>query len=495
MSNIDNFTCSICLNIFENPVQCTKCSNNFCQECVKKLKRCPLCNEEPFEYKLNIWLKRTISEWEFYCPNGCGMKFNDRNELNKHTLICNFCEVKCSICKYHGNEEMLWAHLIEKHKKDIMDHFIIRTKGKDEKSISGCEDEKNNIQFSDSSDDEKKTGNNSNKKNSSKKNYSKNDNNKNDIKNKNNINDGNDNVNNDNVYPEFDEIEQNNNNFNNNQNYSNNNNVNQNNNYNFNNNHNNDNKNQNYNNFSNNKSYLNRNNNNYQNYNNNNYQSYNNNYQNYNNNNFQNNSINFNNNQNYQNYNQYQNQNQNQKVINKNFNRANSLINPDLPQMSQIQNQYNNQNSEIKNVLTNKIKNVYVNPFSTSTIYNNNNSILNNLYFCNSRNNDIKCDCCKDHICRPGNCMCVSCMRKNKQNFGLREDELINKAGRIARLDRGDYFCGCQFEETFTNVIGKVFTNKKECKLYSQCNDCKVLKKFMKEYLPESVYMRIKGDK
>ena len=148
------------------------------------------------------------------------------------------------------------------------------------------------------------------------------------------------------------------------------------------------------------------------------------------------------------------------------------------------------QDSEIKNVYTNVIKKGHINnPFTSRT--NNNINLLNNLYFCNSRNNDIKCDCCKDHICKVGNCMCVSCMRKNVQNFGLREGDLINKSGRIAKIDKGDFYCGCQFEEVYTNVMGKEFRNIKQCKYYSQCNDCKILKKFMKEYLPESVYKRI----
>ena len=459
---MENFTCSICLNILENPVQCANCSNNFCEQCVKNIKRCPLCNVEPFEYKLNIWLKRTISGWEFFCPNGCGMKFRDRKELNKHTLICNFCEVKCSLCKYIGSEEVLWAHLIEKHKKEIMEHFIIKTKGGDENSISDNQNDENNLQFSDSSDEEKKT--NCSKKNYSKKNSNKSGNKKSNnnisknIVNNNNVNnnvnnninksntstfvknietpyytnDGNDNkiyVNNDNFYPEYDQIKQNNTTI-----------------------------------FCYNKNYLNDKNNN------------------------QNNN-NYNNNQNYIDENPYK--NQDPKDNDKKINRTNSLINPDLPQMSNIQNQYNNvQDSEIKNVYTNVIKKGHVNnPFTSRT--NNNINLLNNLYFCNSRNNDIKCDCCKDHICKVGNCMCVSCMRKNVQNFGLREGELINKSGRIAKIDKGDFYCGCQFEEVYTNVMGKEFRNIKQCKYYSQCNDCKILKKFMKEYLPESVYKRI----
>ena len=39
------FECSICLEKFKNPVECTSCHNNFCKVHVSNFKACPLCKK------------------------------------------------------------------------------------------------------------------------------------------------------------------------------------------------------------------------------------------------------------------------------------------------------------------------------------------------------------------------------------------------------------------------------------------------------------------
>ena len=116
------------------------------------------------------------------------------------------------------------------------------------------------------------------------------------------------------------------------------------------------------------------------------------------------------------------------------------------------------------------------------------------IYYC-GRKNKINCDCCPDHICRKKNCICINCMKINIQNFNLKNGELINKSGRIATFEYGEYHCGKIKKNIIINYIGQEFTTYMKCdKTQSSCDDCKILNKFMKYYLPSDIYYRIKNN-
>ena len=151
----------------------------------------------------------------------------------------------------------------------------------------------------------------------------------------------------------------------------------------------------------------------------------------------------------------------------------------------------NNQNSNIQNSNYDSHNSNY-----TSNIeYNENNQFnpknsndcykkeFNNLIYCNSKNNDIKCNCCPDHICESGCCLCVKCMKKNCIRFGLNKNQLINKEGRVATLSKGSYYCGCKYIKIIENVMGNKFYNNAKCESpCDSCESCKVLNKFKEEY-------------
>ena len=120
-----NFECSICLGILKSPFECPNCHNNFCKEHINQLQRCPLCNmkDPPNNYIKNISLERIIDDFEFQCPKLCGFKCRGPVLLEKHLSQCNFTQVQCVLCKYQGSEEMFWAHLLDKHKKQIINQF------------------------------------------------------------------------------------------------------------------------------------------------------------------------------------------------------------------------------------------------------------------------------------------------------------------------------------------------------------------------------------
>ncbi len=107
----------------------------------------------------------------------------------------------------------------------------------------------------------------------------------------------------------------------------------------------------------------------------------------------------------------------------------------------------------------------------------------NEIVYCNKKNELIKCECCPDHICKEGNCLCVKCMRKNVFNFRLVNGELINRAGKIAKLFKGEYYCGSPYVRNFEDYSHRQYKNPTICEYPSEsCDDCKVLTKFKDIY-------------
>ena len=68
--------CPICLNIIKDPVQCEKCQNNFCSDCVKSVPQCPFRCENS-NYNPSLSCKRLLSELKIKCKCGkeCGFDF------------------------------------------------------------------------------------------------------------------------------------------------------------------------------------------------------------------------------------------------------------------------------------------------------------------------------------------------------------------------------------------------------------------------------------
>ena len=116
----------------------------------------------------------------------------------------------------------------------------------------------------------------------------------------------------------------------------------------------------------------------------------------------------------------------------------------------------------------------YQNPLS--------NSLNFQMYYC-KKNNGINCECCDDHKCRKGNCMCVNCMKYNLSKLNLHDFELINKAGLIAKLENGEYHCGIKFEVKIKDEIGNTRIIHKVCNNNDYCPECLILNKIKREYI------------
>ena len=82
----NELTCPICFNILKDPIMCTKCLKNFCENCVKEWENknnlyCPFQCFMP-EYNSNLSLKNIINLITHY--NKEIKSINKRDELNNN---------------------------------------------------------------------------------------------------------------------------------------------------------------------------------------------------------------------------------------------------------------------------------------------------------------------------------------------------------------------------------------------------------------------------
>ena len=111
-----------------------------------------------------------------------------------------------------------------------------------------------------------------------------------------------------------------------------------------------------------------------------------------------------------------------------------------------------------------------------------------NLVYCDKINEKIKGDCSPDHICKIGICLCVKCMAINIEKSKSEKGKLIliNKKGHYSTYnrDKNKFYCNQIYKGIIKNEMGKCLPSRLYCDPNSgSCDDCKVLNKFMKEYL------------
>ena len=105
-SIMDHFSCKICLEILDNPVQCQRNEHYFCTLCITKhleqSQTCPLCMEElttetlrPASRMLVVLLSELKIPRCKYVHRGCEdvIKLQD---LAFHHEVCGFAPVVCS---------------------------------------------------------------------------------------------------------------------------------------------------------------------------------------------------------------------------------------------------------------------------------------------------------------------------------------------------------------------------------------------------------------
>ena len=110
-NNLFDLSCSICLNILKNPINCSSNlnSHSFCKECIdiylREYENCPICKNN-FEYNYNKEIEKKLNELLFRCKywkEGCD-KIINYFEYFKHI----------NECKY-GNSDILYTCIVEKY--------------------------------------------------------------------------------------------------------------------------------------------------------------------------------------------------------------------------------------------------------------------------------------------------------------------------------------------------------------------------------------------
>uniref|UniRef100_A0A8C4Z4R4 Uncharacterized protein n=1 Tax=Gadus morhua TaxID=8049 RepID=A0A8C4Z4R4_GADMO len=99
-SQSDNFSCSICLDVFNRPVS-TPCGHNFCRTCITKYWdeqvkfKCPLCNMA-FNTKPDLWVNTLLSELLCVKPGEvpCDVCTGTQLKAMKSCLVCliSYCQ-------------------------------------------------------------------------------------------------------------------------------------------------------------------------------------------------------------------------------------------------------------------------------------------------------------------------------------------------------------------------------------------------------------------
>ena len=118
----DQFTCSICLEVLHEPVQCVKNEHYFCKRCItkhlKRSKTCPVCQDKltpetlrPISRVVANLFEQFLSLRCKYASRGCTSAARDESLLS-HEEECGFAPVQCSHegCEATVNRQDLVSH-------------------------------------------------------------------------------------------------------------------------------------------------------------------------------------------------------------------------------------------------------------------------------------------------------------------------------------------------------------------------------------------------
>ena len=113
------------------------------------------------------------------------------------------------------------------------------------------------------------------------------------------------------------------------------------------------------------------------------------------------------------------------------------------------------------------------------------------LVFCGKYNN------INGKKCRPGNEICINCMKINQSYHGLKRHYLINCAGRACTYSKGTVHCNCKFEKEMKHETGRLFSYEYICTDKNNvCLACQNMNKLLNKYLDKkTIDALIKRDK
>ena len=130
LENDNDFICSICCCVLQDPIDCQKCNISFCRKCIEQIIQnnkeknkedvCPLCNEKWNPVENKEFRNLLIKSLKFRCPK-CKYCFKSEKDFDIHRVKCK--KYKCKICHEQLEYEDFIKHLMINHKQIIMKNF------------------------------------------------------------------------------------------------------------------------------------------------------------------------------------------------------------------------------------------------------------------------------------------------------------------------------------------------------------------------------------
>ena len=110
---IDYLNCPICFNLCEDPLDCTKCGNIFCEDCIK-VSKCPICRQET-NFKESKFATKLIDTLETKCEY-CNIN-TTKQKLKPHRFECIKTPIMCKEpdCDFIGVKSELNKHIKDNH--------------------------------------------------------------------------------------------------------------------------------------------------------------------------------------------------------------------------------------------------------------------------------------------------------------------------------------------------------------------------------------------
>ena len=91
----DVWTCPICLELLNDPVETPCCNNLFCEVCVESLLKCPLCQRVLDKCQPNVPIRRLMNELSVACPYQDCTCVIKKPALKVHVATCDYAPLKC----------------------------------------------------------------------------------------------------------------------------------------------------------------------------------------------------------------------------------------------------------------------------------------------------------------------------------------------------------------------------------------------------------------
>ena len=102
------------MDIVFDAVECEKCHQVYCQECVIGLKECSKCRADPFVLSPNHNVRMFTGNLKVDCENDECLEKPTRSNLETHLLKCPFSLIKCTTvgCDQKVKRVNLTKHLM-----------------------------------------------------------------------------------------------------------------------------------------------------------------------------------------------------------------------------------------------------------------------------------------------------------------------------------------------------------------------------------------------